>query len=194
MYKLFCVYFKRYRDWSEMILNEDVCDVDEELSRIEKIYVDELIRRGLFFQREEIEDYPFSRNAPSELYPDRNLFKELEIDRINSISPIVTPIDVMSESSIDNSSLKDKAGVIFYMLKDVVKDDDLIITLINFVNDRIYNKNKRKGNTDSVKRYVYSFRKKEVTYNTAEYVKDILSSYDLEIPEELIIKKPQGLD
>lgn len=194
MYKLFCDYYISYRNWSELILNEEVCDVDEELSRIEKIYVDELIRRGLYIQREETEDYPFSRNVPSELYPNRNLFKELEIDRIDSISPIVTPYDVASESSIDNSSLKDKAGVIFYMLKDVIKDDDLLITLINFVNDRIYNKNKRKGNSDSVKRYVYSFRKKEVTYNTAEYVKDVLSSYDLEIPEELIIKKPQGLD
>ena len=194
MYKLFSDYYISYRNWSELILDEDACDVDEELSRIEKIYVDEVIRRGLYLQREETEDYPFSRNTPSEFYSNRNLFKELEIDRINSISPTITAFDVTSEPTIDNSSLKDKAGVIYYMLKDVVKDDDLIITLINFVNDRIYNKDKRKGNSDSVKRYVYSFRKKEVTYNTAEYVKDVLSSYDLEIPEELKIKKPQGLD
>ena len=101
---------------------------------------------------------------------------ELE-DNMDSIDIITTP------TVKDETTLKEKCGIIYYMLKDKV-DEDTIIKVVNYINGTPYNSEIKKENKNSIKRYVYSYRKDNVDYEMMSNIERTLLKYEIPLPSK----------
>ncbi len=146
------------------------------------IVYDEMIRRGL-----NIDDIKIS---PSEHYNENVYYTRF----ISSTTYKIHPIRIEEDTNIENETVKYKGydiqriGVIYYMLHDVLKDNqELLIKVANYTIDKDYI-SKYKANNAAYK-YVHKPSILTDKYWKIQYICKQLERYDIEIPRELIQEK-----
>ena len=161
---------------------------------------DEMIRRGIggnldqsnFIRGKHIiyEDInieiPINENdelAKSPYYGE-DLFRRYYIKPSNELEDSMDNMDIITTPTVkDETTLKEKCGIIYYMLKDKV-DEDTIIKVVNYINGTPYNSEIKKENKNSIKRYVYSYRKDNVDYEMMSNIEKTLLKYEISLPKK----------
>lgn len=139
--------------------------------------LDEMRRRKLrlpdgispYIQKDK--NYYYEYYTDSEQSDKRRFFKEKSIDEEDKIIEV-------RESDIK------RIGAIYYMLKDVLKDNqELLVKVANYVLGKDYNPNLRANN--SAYKYIHNPALLTNKAEKVEYIKKQLVRYNIEIPEEL---------
>lgn len=156
-----------------------VFDVPSESLYIDSgIVYDEMIRRGI--------DAGLNISK-SEMF-DQNLYYRT---LINSVKPKALVVELEEESNGDKveivhgriSDIK-KIGVIYYMLKDCLKDNqELIVKVANYVLNKEYDIENKAGN--SAYKYVHSPSLFINKLDKTNYIKEQLRRYNIDIPKDL---------
>jgi len=157
---------------------------------------DEMIRRGIAV---DISKSSFVKNGhiifedvDVELLIDENdelvksqffnedLFRKYYIKPQYELDDGINNIEMISNSVVkDDITLKEKCGVIYYMLKDKI-DEDTIIKVANYLNGTLYNSAIKKQNANSIKRYIYSYRKdRDVDNEMIANIRKTLQDYEI---------------
>ena len=161
---------------------------------------DEMIRRGIgrnlrqskFIQGKYViyEDVkieiPINENGElvKSSYYGEDLFRQYYIKPNYELEDNMDSIDIITTPTVkDETTLKEKCGIIYYMLKDKV-DEDTIIKVVNYINGTPYNSEIKKENKNSIKRYVYSYRKDNVDYEMMSNIERTLLKYEIPLPSK----------
>lgn len=143
----------------------------------EEDILDEMRRRGLrlpngtSYRIQRDKNYYYEYYTDSEQSDKRRFFKEKRGDDEDRIIEV-------KESDIK------RIGVIYYMLKDALKDNqELLVKVANYVLGKDYNPNLRANN--SAYKYIHNPALLINKAEKVEYIKKQLVRYNIEIPEEL---------
>lgn len=109
-----------------------------------------------------------------------DLFRKYYIKPQYELDDDINNIEMISNSVVkDDITLKEKCGVIYYMLKDKI-DEDTIIKVANYLNGTLYNSAIKKQNANSIKRYIYSYRKdRDVDNEMIANIRKTLQDYEI---------------
>lgn len=143
----------------------------------EEDILDEMRRRKLRLPKGVSPDIQNDKNYYYEYYTDseqsdkRRFFKEMSIGEEDKIIEV-------RESDIK------RIGAIYYMLKDVLKDNqELLVKVTNYVLGKDYNPSLRANN--SAYKYIHNPALLINKAEKVEYIKKQLVRYNIEVPEEL---------
>lgn len=161
---------------------------------------DEMIRRGIgrnlrqskliqgkYVIYEDVKiEIPINENGElvKSSYYGEDLFRQYYIKPNYELEDNMDSIDIITTPTVkDETTLKEKCGIIYYMLKDKV-DEDTIIKVVNYINGTPYNSEIKKENKNSIKRYVYSYRKDNVDYEMMSNIERTLLKYEIPLPSK----------
>ena len=178
----------------------DLCsepNLREDIDYWKQILFDEMYRRGIRQFKEPNGNKNETVLSPSKYYNEPQLFMESAFIGKEELTGKIHGSDTVGQEQPTDSAkalkMKEKAGVLFYMLQELapINNDNqhLVIALINRACDKEYNikKPKAETNNNTIKRYITTFKNLGLTEEKQDFIDNVrsnLAEYGFDLPTE----------